>query len=186
MLWPSIIGSTVLTSPKSTSQIDLDSPYVFSIHIEEEGNRTQSLVGIPYDFLIEDIETKHYLQLVFRSGKLCSVDGLAIRKERCIAYNSPYSELGTEISQMLLFAVVPLTRGDVPRLMNSTIAQKTKISIRLYIDTVVISFDDFNIAGQLRMADGFDVAITENGSLAALIFRNHLADYISTVITRKK
>lgn len=175
MLWLSVIHGMAPPKLSSTSRADPNTPYVFSVCIEGEVN---SFPGGSYDFLIEGTNTKHYLQVRVLSGRIYSIDGLVVRKEQCAAYDSPYSEIGDELPEIPLFTLVPIAGGEAPRLSNSTVTQKTDVSISLYSDAVIISFDRFNIDTRFPVAEGCDVATSADGFLAALIFRDHLAELV--------
>ena len=183
MLWPIVVVDSAKNRVDSCGRPVLDSPYIFSIHIEEKSQQEKSQPGVRFDFLIEGLKTSHYFQLAFCSGKFFSIDGLIIRREQCISYSSHYSSLCDALLGRPVFSVVPIAKGDVPALSGSTVTQKVSLSVHLYTDAVVISFDDFNTANRFRLADEIEVAVAENGALAALIFHNQLSDYVRAKIT---
>jgi hypothetical protein len=181
MLWPTVIGCPLASDFELSSHAVFDSPYIFSISINNQ-NQKKNMASVPFDFLIQSLETKHYLQLVFSSGQLRAIDGIVVAREQCIRCNSRYSDLGKELPYAPVFTLAPMRGGDAPRLTDMTVMQKVRLSLLLYSDAVIVSFDAFKAVGQIRVTDSFDIALSENGGMAGFIFRNHLAEYIAEKI----
>jgi hypothetical protein len=182
MLWLSTIPTGVPSNLQSPSRVDADGPYPFSVYVDGEA---RLLNANRYDFLVEGVETGHYLELGVLSGRLHSIHGIGVGKGECVAYDAPYSEVGEESPEAALFTLLPIAGGDAPQVGNSSVKQNTDISISLYSDAVVVLFDRFSIAKRFRIAEGVEAGTSADGLLAALIFRDHLVEPIKRIIAAR-
>ncbi|WP_157678947.1 hypothetical protein [Methylovulum psychrotolerans] len=176
MLWLTLIN--YVGTSRCLVKSNLESPYIFSIQLDDCDDKMDAQVSISYDFLIAGLDTHHYLQLSLLSGKLCSINGLLINKEQCSIWKSYYSDIGIESSQFPIFSLTPIRGGEEPIINNATITQKVNISIHLYIDTVVISFSMLSAFKWHKVSNEFTISTSKNGALAELIFHGNLAQYI--------
>lgn len=176
MLWLEVLQGSSCAGP-FTCRVATDSPYVFSVYIDEEA-RVGGGHGNSYDFLIEGEDTKHYLQLGLRSGRIQSIDGMVIAQEQCTVYDSRYTHLGVTQEDAPLFAPVPLAQDREVRLSGSTISQRTKVSLCVYLDAVLFSFDRFYGDVRIPLAHELDVLVSTSGLLAGLLFCGRTADEV--------
>ena len=183
MLWPSVSRYAFYGNAQFSASLILESPYPFSIKIDDLNPSVDSANDMRYDFFIEGINNGHFLQLVFLGDALLYIDGLVIQKKCVSITNAPYTDVGTELTKAPFFFLQPLAKGNYPKFSNLTITQSANFLINVYSDAVVFSFEEFHIAGWIRIAEGLDAGLTTSGCLAALIFRANLAEDIARIIS---
>jgi hypothetical protein len=181
MLWFELLPSAP-RSESPTCLVATDSPYPFSAYIHEKRDEARQAAGYSFHFLIEGEDTKHYLEVGLRAGRVQSIDGLALDKGQCAVYDSPYTEMGAPEVGASAFSVVPLPQGEPAALSGSTIKQKTKVSLSLYHDAVLFSFDRFSGDRTVPLAPGFGALVSTSGLLAGLLFRGPVANDLKVLV----
>lgn len=174
MLWPILLlGVGERAAPVAC--LDDATPYAFAVQLWRDGG-TDRPKAIAYDLLVEDAKSGHYLQMTFLDNRLATVDGVVVRQSSIVTAAAPYSLSTTkECTTDALFGFVPIAVGKPPTLHGSTVKQDAKISVDIYSDAVVYSFDEFAKLEGIVLTEGVCVEVAASGCLAGLVFSGEIA-----------
>ncbi len=183
MLWLQLLKG-LPRAELSTCYVPTDSPYPLSVYIREEGgaDRARGVYPNHYHFLIEGEDTTHYLELGLRGGNLLSIDVLGIDRGQCDVYDSSYTEVDDPEADASVFSLVPLPQDGQAELSGSAIKQKTKVSLCVYRDAVLYSFDRFTGDRRIPLAPGCDALLSTHRLLAGFVFRASVADEVKAKV----